>query len=148
MAINFLDPEVFKGIKTDCYNAARTGQKIDFSSFPAAEYKYFTELYKACSKFFRKAIDEETLIQCEKGLKKQYEEDLDRYLRYNELFKKHQDAVKVSSELCTALCKNPMKLPEDVNAALKTCLDIISAMRGETITQNTVMEKWSAGNEK
>ena len=140
--INYYDPEVFKKLKTDCYNAARDGKKIDYSSYPAAEYKYFTELYKSCSMFFHKKITQDELVQREKEIKKQYDDDVERYMRYNALLKQHQEAIKVSSELCTALCINPMKLPEDVEAALKTCLEIISAMRGENVTQKTVLEKW------
>ena len=146
MAINFLDPDVFKGVKTDCYNAAKDGQKIDYSSFPAAEYKYFTELYKICSMFFKEKISQEELINREKELKKQYETDLDCYLRYNELFKNHRSAISASSELCTALCKNPMKLPAEVNTALKSCLDIISAMGGESADKITIFQEWRSNS--
>ena len=42
--IDFLNPDVFRNIETECYKAGRSGTTIDYSEFPAAEYRYFERL--------------------------------------------------------------------------------------------------------
>lgn len=123
----FSDPAVFKQLETDCYNAGCKGQIIDCSEFPAAEYRYFARLCGVYAMFKSKAISLEQAAAEKQRLLSQYNE-----------------AIKATESLCAALCKAPLKLPEDVTEALRTALAVISAARSETVTEKTVLQKLNA----
>lgn len=139
--IDFLDPQTFKKIETDCYMAGRSGTVIDYSDFPAAEYRYFERLCGVYASYNRgeSTIDE---AKAKKQLfYKDYQNDLAQYLKYSEVCRKHQETVKATELLCSSLCKMTIAFPEDVNAALRTALQIVSAARGEDVTEKTVLSK-------
>ena len=56
MGYDFLNPEVFKKLETDCYKAGVRGCTIDYSNFPAAEYRYFERLCGVYTKYSRQEI--------------------------------------------------------------------------------------------
>lgn len=142
--IDFLDPEVFKKLETDCYKAGCEGRTIDYSSFPAAEYRYFERLCGVYAQFNRNEITLEEAKAQKQIFYKDYNNDLAQYLKYSEICRKHQETVKATELLCSALCKAPLKLPEDVTEALRTALAVISAARSETVTEKTVLQKLNA----
>ena len=141
MNYNFLDPEVFKKLETDCYKAGVRGCTIDYSNFPAAEYRYFERLCGVYTKYSREEISLEEAKAQKLALYKDYKNDLAQYLKYSEVCKKHQETVKATEQLCSGLCKMTIKFPDDVHEALRTALKIVSAARGEDVTEKTVLSK-------
>ena len=139
MGYDFLNPEVFKKLETDCYNLARDGKMIDYSNFPAAEYRYFERLSGVYAKFSREEMTLEEAKAQKLVFYKDYKNDLAQYLKYSEVCKKYQDAIKATEQLCSELCKMVIKFPDDVNAALRKALEIVSAARGEDVTEKTVL---------
>lgn len=136
---DFLNPEVFKQLETECYRAGCNGKTIDYSNFPAAEYRYFERL---CSVYARHHSGDISLEEA-KAQKliyyKDYRNDLAQYLKYSEICRKHQETIKTTELLCSSLCKMVIAFPDDVNAALRKALEIISAARGEDVTEKTVL---------
>ena len=141
MNYDFLDPEDFKKLETDCYKAGVRGCTIDYSNFPAAEYRYFERLCGVYTKYSREEISLEEAKAQKLALYKDYKNDLAQYLKYSEVCKKHQETVKATEQLCSALCKMTIKFPDDVHEALRTALKIVSAARGEDVTEKTVLSK-------
>lgn len=141
MGYDFLNPEVFKKLETDCYKAGVRGCTIDYSNFPAAEYRYFERLCGVYTKYSRKEISLEEAKAQKLIFYKDYKNDLAQYLKYFEVCKKHQEAIKATEQLCSELCKMVIKFPDDVNAALRKALEIVSAARGENVTEKTVLSK-------
>ena len=141
MNYDFLDPEAFKKLETDCYKAGVRGCTIDYSNFPAAEYRYFERLCGVYTKYSREEISLEEAKAQKLALYKDYKNDLAQYLKYSEVCKKHQETVKATEQLCSALCKMTIKFPDDVHEALRTALKIVSAARGEDVTEKTVLSK-------
>lgn len=140
----FSDPAVFKQLETDCYNAGCKGQVIDCSEFPAAEYRYFARLCGVYAMFKSKAISLDQAAAEKQRLLSQYNEDIKQRFLYVDACRKHQEAIKATESLCAALCKAPLKLPEDVTEALRTALAVISAARSENVTEKTVLQKLNA----
>ena len=136
---NFFDTDVFKKLESDCYRAGVQGKTIDYSDFPAAEYRYFERLCGVYAKFSRKEITLEEAKAQKQLFYKDYKNDIAQYLKYSDVCKKHQEAVKATETLCTALCKMTIKLPDEVHEAFKIALKIVSAARGEDITEKTVL---------
>ena len=136
---DFFDPEVFHKLENDCYKAGCSGTVIDYSEFPAAEYRYFERLCGVYNKFSHKEISLEDAKAQKLIFYKDYRNDLAQYLKYSEICKNHQEVVKASETLCTALCKMAVKLPNEVSEAFKTALKIVSAARGEDVTEKTVL---------
>lgn len=138
---DFLDPEVFKKLETDCYNLVRDGKMIDYSDFPAAEYRYFERLCGVYGKYKSGEIS----IEAAKAQKliyfQNYQNDIALYRKYAEICMEHQETVKVTEQFCSELCKMTIQSPDDVKAAIKTALKIISAARGEDVTEKTVLKK-------
>lgn len=139
MGYDFLNPEVFKKLETDCYKAGVRGCTIDYSNFPAAEYRYFERLCGVYTKYSRQEITLEEAKSQKLVFFKDYKNDLAQYLKYSEVCKKHQETVKATEQLCSALCKMTIKFPDDVHEALRTALKIVSAARGEDVTEKTVL---------
>lgn len=129
----FSDPAVFKQLETDCYNAGCKGQVIDCSEFPAAEYRYFARLCGVYAMFKSKAISLEQAAAEKQRLLSQYNEDIKQRFLYVDACRKHQEAIKATESLCAALCKAPLKLPEDVTEALRTAIDAVK--RNETVVK-------------
>ena len=136
---NFFDTDVFKKLESDCYRAGVQGKTIDYSDFPAAEYKYFERLCGVYSKFSRKEITLEEAKAQKQLFFKDYKNDIAQYLKYSDVCKKHQETVKATELLCAALCKMTIKLPDEVHEAFKIALKIVSAARGENVTEKTVL---------
>lgn len=136
---DFLDPEVFRKLETECYKAGVQGKTIDYSDFPAAEYRYFERLCGVYIRFRHEEISLEDAKAQKQLFYKDYRNDLAQYLKYSEICRKHQETVKATELLCAALCKMVIKFPEDVNEALKKALAIVSAARGENVTEKTVL---------
>lgn len=141
MGYDFLNPEVFKKLETDCYKAGVRGCTIDYSNFPAAEYRYFERLCGVYNKFSREEMSLEEAKAQKLIFYKDYQNDLAQYLKYSEVCKKHQEAIKATEQLCSELCKMVIKFPDDVHEALRTALKIVSAARGEDVTEKTVLSK-------
>ena len=139
--IDFLDPQTFKKIETDCYKAGCSGKVIDYSEFPAAEYRYFERLCGVYASYKRGEITIDEAKAKKQLFYKDYRNDLYQTLKYSEVCRKHQEAIKATELLCSSLCKMTIAFPEDVSDALRTALQIISAARGEDVTEKTVLQK-------
>lgn len=146
MGYDFLNPEVFKKLETDCYKAGVRGCTIDYSNFPAAEYRYFERLCGVYNKFSREEMSLEEAKAQKLIFYKDYQNDLAQYLKYSEVCKKHQEAIKATEQLCSELCKMVIKFPDDVNSALRKALEIVSAARGENVTEKTVLRNLEGDN--
>lgn len=105
----FSDPAVFKQLETDCYNAGCKGQVIDCSEFPAAEYRYFARLCGVYAMFKSKAISLEQAAAEKQRLLSQYNEDIKQRFLYVDACRKHQEAIKATESLCTAIDGGAMR---------------------------------------
>ena len=142
---NFLDPDVFKKIETDCYNAGKNGDMIDYSDFPAAEYRYFERLCGVYASYSRGEISLSQAKAKKQVFYKDYRNDLNQTLKYSEVCRKHQETIKATEMLCSELCKAAVKLPDSATEALKIALQIITAARGEDVTEKTVLRGLDSG---
>lgn len=139
--IDFLNPDVFRNIETECYKAGCSGTTIDYSEFPAAEYRYFERLCGVYASYNRGEITLDEAKAKKQLFYKDYRNDLSQTLKYSEVCRKHQETVKATESLCASLCKMTIQFPEDVAEALRTALQIVSAARGEDVTEKTVRRK-------
>ena len=139
--INFLDPDDFKKTEAECYKAGCSGTVIDYSEFPAAEYRYFERLCNVYASYNRGEMSKDDAAALKQKYYAQYRNDLYQVLKYSEVCKKHQETIRSTELLCSSLCKMSVQLPEDVSAALRKALEIISAARGEDVTEKTVLRK-------
>ena len=125
-------PDFFDKLENDCYKAGCSGTVIDYSEFPAAEYRYFERLCGVYNKFSHKEISLEDAKAQKLIFYKDYRNDLAQYLKYSEICKNHQEVVKATETLCTALCKwqsnYPTRSAKRLKQPLKSFLRHVAKM--------------------
>ena len=104
-SINFRDEAIFKKLESECYT-----DTLDFDSFPAAEYKYFSRLRKIFSDYKFNGLDKGTAAKRKAIIYAEYQENI-------------RKAGTLRSDIDKA------KTVED---KLRYALECIEAMTGET----------------
>ena len=121
-SVNFQDEEIFKKLESECYT-----DTLDFDSFPAAEYKYFSRLRKIYSDYKFNGLDKDTAAKRKAGIYADYRQDAERDGLIGRVYAEYQDNIRKAGTLRSDIDK--AKTVED---KLKYCLECIEAMTGET----------------
>ena len=121
-SINFRDEEIFKKLESECYT-----DTLDFDSFPAAEYKYFSRLRKIFSDYKFNGLDKDTAAKRKAVIYTEYRQDAERDGLIGRVYAEYQENIRKAGTLRSDIDK--AKTVED---KLRYCLECIEAMTGET----------------
>ena len=121
-SINFQDEEIFKKLESECYT-----DTLDFDSFPAAEYKYFSRLRKIYSDYKFGGLDKDTAAKRKAGIYADYKQDAERDGLIGRVYAEYQLNIRKAGTLRSDIDK--AKTVED---KLRYALECIEAMTGET----------------
>ena len=120
-SINFRDEEIFKKLESECYT-----DTLDFDSFPAAEYKYFSRLRKIFSDYKFNGLDKDTAAKRKAGIYADYKQDAERDGLIGRVYAEYQLNIRKAGTLRSDIDK--AVTAED---KLRYCLECIEAMTGE-----------------
>ena len=121
-SINFQDEAIFKKLESECYT-----DTLDFDSFPAAEYKYFSRLRKIYSDYKFGGLDKDTAAKRKAGIYADYKQDAERDGLIGRVYVEYQDNIRKAGTLRSEIDK--AVTAED---KLRYALECIEAMTGET----------------
>ena len=121
-SINFQDEAIFKKLETECYT-----DTLDFDSFPAAEYKYFSRLRKIFSDYKFNGLDKDTAAKRKAGIYADYRQDAERDGLIGKVYAEYQKNIRKAGTLRSDIDK--AVTAED---KLRYALECIEAMTGET----------------
>ena len=121
-SINFQDEEIFKKLESECYT-----DTLDFDSFPAVEYKYFSRLRKIYSDYKFGGLDKDTAAKRKAGIYADYRQDAERDGLIGRVYAEYQENIRKAGTLRSDIDK--AKTAED---KLRYALECIEAMTGET----------------
>ena len=121
-SINFRDEAIFKKLESECYT-----DTLDFDSFPAAEYKYFSRLRKIYSDYKFGGLDKDTAAKRKAGIYADYRQDAERDGLIGRVYAEYQENIRKAGTLRSDIDK--AKTAED---KLRYALECIEAMTGET----------------
>ena len=121
-SINFQDEAIFKKIESECYT-----DTLDFDSFPAAEYKYFSRLRKIYSDYKFGGLDKDTAAKRKAGIYADYKQDAERDGLIGKVYAEYQENIRKAGTLRSEIDK--AVTAED---KLRYALECIEAMTGET----------------
>ena len=121
-SINFRDEEIFKKLESECYT-----DTLNYDSFPAAEYKYFSRLRKIFSDYKFNGLDKDTAAKRKAGIYAEYKQDAERDGLIGRVYAEYQNNIRKAGTLRSDIDK--AKTAED---KLRYALECIEAMTGET----------------
>ena len=121
-SINFRDEAIFKKLESECYT-----DTLNFDSFPAAEYKYFSRLRKIYSDYKFGGLDKDTAAKRKAGIYADYKQDAERDGLIGRVYAEYQKNIRKAGTLRSDIDK--AKTVED---KLRYALECIEAMTGET----------------
>ena len=121
-SINFRDEAIFKKLESECYT-----DTLDFDSFPAAEYKYFSRLRKIYSDYKFGGLDKDTSAKRKAVIYAEYRHDAERDGLIGRVYAEYQENIRKAGTLRSDIDK--AKIVED---KLRYALECIEAMTGET----------------
>ena len=121
-SINFRDEAIFKKLESECYT-----DTLDFDSFPAAEYKYFSRLRKIYSDYKFGGLDKDTAAKRKAGIYADYRLDAERDGLIGRVYAEYQENIRKAGTLRSEIDK--AVTAED---KLRYALECIEAMTGET----------------
>ena len=121
-SLNFQDEAVFKKLESECYT-----DTLDFDSFPAAEYKYFSRLRKIYSDYKFGGLDKGTAAKRKAVIYAEYRQDAERDGMIGRVYAEYQGNIRTAGTLRSDIDK--AKTVED---KLRYALECIEAMTGET----------------
>ena len=121
-SINFRDEAIFKKFESECYT-----DTLDFDSFPAAEFKYFSRLRKIYSDYKFGGLDKGTAAKRKAVIYAEYRHDAERDGLIGKVYAEYQENIRKAGTLRSDIDK--AKTVED---KLRYALECIEAMTGET----------------
>ena len=121
-SINFQNEEIFKKLESECYT-----DTLDFDSFPAAEYKYFSRLRKIFSDYKFNGLDKDTAAKRKAVIYAEYKQDAERDGLIGRVYAEYEENIRKAGTLRSDIDK--AVTAED---KLRYCLECIEAMTGET----------------
>ena len=86
---NFKDPAVWKSLERQAYEGI-----VDYEQFPAAEYKYFSELQRLYEKFRFGGLDRSLAQQQKAKLLSEYKNYSAEHQRYLDVYRFYQDNIR------------------------------------------------------
>ena len=136
-SINFRDEAIFKKLESECYT-----DTLDFDSFPAAEYKYFSRLRKIYSDYKFGGLDKDTAAKRKAEIYADYRLDAERDGLIGRVYAEYQDNIRKAGTLRSEIDK--AKTVED---KLRYALECIEAMTGETGFSRRNLNEIFCGND-
>lgn len=136
-SINFQDEEIFKKLESECYT-----DTLDFDSFPAAEYKYFSRLRKIYSDYKFGGLDKDTAAKRKAGIYADYKQDAERDGLIGRVYAEYQLNIRKAGTLRSEIDK--AVTAED---KLRYALECIEAMTGETRFARRNLNEIYCGND-
>ena len=120
-SINFQDESIFKKLESECYT-----DTLDFDSFPAAEYKYFSRLRKIYSDYKFGGLDKDTAAKRKAGIYADYRQDAERDGLIGMVYAEYQENIRKAGTLRSEIDK-----AVTVEDKLRYALECIEDMTGE-----------------
>ena len=120
-SINFRDEAIFKKLESECYT-----DTLNFDSFPAAEYKYFSRLRKIYSDYKFGGLDKDTAAKRKAVIYSDYRQDSERDGLIGRVYAEYQENIRKAGTLRSEIDK-----AVTVDDKLRYCLACIEAMTGE-----------------
>ena len=136
-SINFRDEAIFKKLESECYT-----DTLDFDSFPAAEYKYFSRLRKIYSDYKFGGLDKDTAAKRKAEIYADYRLDAERDGLIGRVYAEYQENIRKAGTLRSEIDK--AKTVED---KLRYALECIEAMTGETGFSRRNLNEIFCGND-
>ena len=136
-SINFRDEAIFKKLESECYT-----DTLDFDSFPAAEYKYFSRLRKIYSDYKFGGLDKDTAAKLKAGIYADYRLDAERDGLIGKVYAEYQDNIRKAGTLRSDIDK-----AVTVEDKLRYSLECIEAMTGETGFSRRNLNEIFCGND-
>ena len=121
-SINFRDEAIFKKLESECYT-----DTLDFDSFPAAEFKYFSRLRKIYSDYKFGGLDKGTAAKRKAEIYADYRLDAERDGLIGRVYAEYQENIRKAGTLRSEIDK-----AATMEDKLRYCLECIEAMTGET----------------
>ena len=121
-SINFQDEAIFKKLETECYT-----DTLDFDSFPAAEYKYFSRLRKIYSDYKFGGLDKDAAAKRKAVIYTDYKQDAERDGLIGKVYAEYQENIRKAGTLRSEIDK-----AGTVEDKLRYALECIESMTGET----------------
>lgn len=135
---DFKDPDVWQDLKRQCYDGT-----IDYSSFPAAEYKYFDKLRLTYLEYKFNGLSVEAAAARERRLYKEYLEAKKTEADAYEVYGTYQDSIKLVSGLKIKINKSG-DLPDMLESALKA----VGLLTNDKIFEKANLRKIAEGSKR
>lgn len=129
---NFKNSDHFK----ECEGLAFKGT-LDYSKFPPAAYRYFSELSKLHAQYRRKEISKPEAVARKAKLFADYTEALSAYERWCSDHKAYQDSIRQTSILRSDICKS-----DNIREIADMAVRALSIMTGDTVVYKTFKDKF------
>ena len=132
---DFKNPDDFK----ECEQLAFAGM-LDYSKFPPAAYRYFSELSKLYAEYRRKEISKSDAETNKKKLYANYAEALSAYEKWCDTCKAYQDNIGQTDLIRCHICKSD-NIADIADMAVKA----LSLLTGDTVVYMTFKNKFKEG---
>lgn len=109
----------------------------DISRLEPVAYKFLDQYRELIMEYKQGNKSKEECQKIGKLLRKEYEENMQAIGRYTEFNKRYADNVKASEALMSEMNKSVY----DIKGTLQIALRVISLMRGEDISEKTILKR-------
>lgn len=109
----------------------------DISRIEPVAYKFLDQYRELIMEFKSGHKSKEKCQEIGKLLRKEYEENMQAAGRYTEFNKKYQDNIKASDALMIEMMKSTYNTEDTLQIALK----VISLLRGEEVSEKTILRR-------
>lgn len=123
----------------ECEQLAFTGT-LDFSKFPPAAYRYFSELSKLYAEYRRKEISKSDAETNKKKLYANYIEALSAYEKWCDTCKAYQDSIRQTDVIRCNICKSD-SIYDIADMAVKA----LSLLTDDTVVYKIFKNKFKEG---
>lgn len=127
----FSDPEVWEELSRQCYNGC-----LDYSSYPADEYKYFDKLRLLYLEFKFNGMDKQTAAESKRKLYREYTESKQRQAVSLEVYTVYQDNIKRFNDRIIKINKS-----KSAEEKLYYALKIVEAVTGDNVIVKINVDK-------
>lgn len=127
----FSDPEVWEELSRQCYNGC-----LDYSSYPADEYKYFDKLRLLYLEFKFNGMDKQTAAEVKRKLYREYTESKRRQAVSLEVYTVYQDNIKRFNDRIIKINKS-----KSAEEKLYYALKIVEAVTGDNVIVKINVDK-------
>lgn len=124
----------------DCERLAYDGI-LDYTDFPPAAYRYFSELSKLYEQYRQRKISKHDAENHKRILLKNYHEALSAYEQWCNVCKSRQNDIKQTDIIRSDICKS-----DNINDIADMSVKALSILTGDTVLYKTFANKFG-GNE-